>query len=142
MRIAIIASSLVAAVALTTPALAEESSGKARFHQFMWQQLDTDGDGMISRQESDARRQALFAEADLDGDGKLNFEEMLEYQELRRQLHRQARFKALDADGDGVISQDELAQRADRFWARLDADGDGAITPDEMREGRKRHHRR
>jgi len=140
MRIALIVSSL--AIALATPAFAEESSGKSRFHQYIWQQLDTDGDGMISRQESDARRQALFAEADLDGDGKLNFEEMLEYQELRRQLHRQARFKALDADGDGVISQDELAQRADRFWARLDADGDGAITPDEMREGRKRHHRR
>ena len=142
MRIVVVASGLAAAVAFAAPALAEEDHGLSRFHQFMWQQLDTDGDGVITRQETEARHQALFAEADVDGDGKLNFDEMQEYQELRRQAYREARFKALDADGDGAISEAELTQRSERFWAHLDADGDGAVTPEEMREQHRRDHRR
>lgn len=141
MRIGIIASSLLAAVVLTAPALAEEGAGPSRFHQFLWQQLDTDGDGAISREESDARRAALFKQADVDGDGKLNFSELQTYNELRRQARKLARFKAMDTNGDGVISEDELAQLSDRFWARIDADGDDRITPDEMRQMHLRHHR-
>lgn len=146
MRITIIASGLVAAVALTMPALAEESSEAARFHHYMWQRFDTDDDGVISHKEFDARRQALFAEADANHDGKLNIDELKAYQDLRRQARLEARFKALDADGDGSISAAELAQPAERMWTRLDTDEDGAVTPDDMRhrhgDRHRWHHRR
>lgn len=142
MRIATLASALLAATVLATPAPADEASPKSRFHQYLWEQLDTDGDGAISRAESEARRAALFQAADLDRDGVLNFDEMQEYIELRRQARKLARFKVIDTNGDGVISADELGQVADRFWARLDADGDDRVTPEELRQGRHRHHHR
>jgi Ca2+-binding EF-hand superfamily protein len=56
---------------------------------------------------------SLFAQADKDGDGKLNSSEFTELQTLRDAeiaKHRAARpdFTTLDKDGDGLLSQEEL----------------------------------
>jgi Ca2+-binding EF-hand superfamily protein len=56
---------------------------------------------------------SLFAQADKDGDGKLNSSEFAELQALRDAeiaKHRAARpdFATLDKDGDGLLSQEEL----------------------------------
>lgn len=111
-------------------------------------EFDLDGDGVLSKEERDAMRQAFRAERiarfDLDGDGELSREE--------RQAARMARFensdrgqalmRQFDADGDGELNADEQAamdayleeQGQDRRAAEIakyDLDGDGELSEDE-----------
>ncbi len=67
--------------------------------------------------------EAMFAERDLDGDGKLTGDEIPE--------RMRERIEAIDTDGDGAISKDELVARMN---ARGGRDG-GAGGPGTRREG-------
>lgn len=81
--------------------------------------IDTDGDGMISQAEYEARHEARH-----DG--------------IRQRL-----FERLDRNGDEILDSDELNGRLDRLRA-LDADNDGIVSRSEMRSGmreRRQWHR-
>jgi len=63
--------------------------------------------------QSPVHPKALFAQADKDGDGKLNSSEFAQLQALHdaEMAKRQAArpdFATLDKDGDGLVSQDEM----------------------------------
>lgn len=102
-------------------------------------EIDTNGDGEISRQEADARRAADFAAADTDASGGLSPDEAEAWREARmaeRKARRAAaRFDRADADGDGVIGPDEFDRRQEEMFNRMDADEDGAITQAEIEDG-------
>lgn len=102
----------------------------------MLEQIDTNGDGDITRAEADAFRAARFADADANNDGVLTQDELTAHHEAERAERRAARqsemFARMDADGDGVISEAELGgERIDRLFEHVDTDGDGVITEEE-----------
>lgn len=110
----------------------------------MFEMLDTDGDGRITRAELEAARAETIGGSDANKDGKLSVEELaaLEMQMMQRVATARAteRVEMLDVDGDGLLSLEELAARPfpARLFARLDADGDEVVTLEEMEAARDR----
>ena len=104
-----------------------------------WVQMDTDGDGLVNRDEFEGSRiqrmSGRFERLDQDGDGVVSRQEF---------ENRRARmgFVEIDGDGDGVLSLDEFtAAQADRInerFAGMDVDGDGLLSGDEFRAAHKR----
>lgn len=108
------------------------------------QQLDTDGDGKVSRAEALAPQTERFKEVDTDGDGFITAEEasvsfnaqvpaeMLEAMKERGMPDPGETFISnLDTDGDGKVSPSEFEQPTIDAFTRMDADGDGYATREE-----------
>ncbi len=142
----------LASVAILAVAAPEGAGGHR--HGAMLERLkqaDTDGNGLISRDEAKAlpRLAKHFDEVDANHDGQLSSDELRAFHEKMRAAHageRQARmaehWKKLDSDGDGRISLAEAQANAPRLaehFQQIDANGDGFITPDEMKAA---HHAR
>jgi Ca2+-binding EF-hand superfamily protein len=101
---------LLLAATVASPVLADDGQhGPREGHrtQVMFQRLDTDRDGRVTREEIDIRVTARFDVLDADGDGLISRDEF-----AQRSL---ARFAKADADGDGAITQQEAAD-ARRAW--------------------------
>ena len=83
--------------------------------------IDTDHDGFITREEFGTESNAPFKLLDTDGDGHLT---RAEYE---------AGFDLFDNDGDGFITRAELHGHVVPHFSfdALDADGDGEITKEE-----------
>jgi hypothetical protein len=108
-------------------------------------QADTDGNGMISREEAKAlpRVAKHFDEIDANKDNQLSADELRAFHEKMRASHSQERaqrmaehWKKLDTDGDGKVSLAEAKANAPRLaehFTQIDANGDGFITPEEMK---------
>ena len=119
--------------------------------------MDANSDGVVAREEMQARRQARMAERrsqmfermDVDSDGSITRAEY-DAAHAQRMEQRAERGEAgerrggrghrgahrmgmrLDRDGQGV-NIDQARQRATEQFARMDADGDGFVTGAEMR---------
>lgn len=101
-------------------------------HSF--EEIDLNGDGEVTREEMTRHRQARFASADTDGDGKLSPAEM-EAAAMERMKARVANMiERFDTDGDGFLSADEMPRpkRGDRMFDRVDADDNGSISREEF----------
>jgi|TARA_B100000530_G_C15805335_1_gene427309 Ca2+-binding EF-hand superfamily protein len=125
----IIAASLIAGI--TAPAIAHERPAE----------LDSDEDGLISRDEfrlpNDRRRQRM----DINGDGSISQEEVVQHhaeadarQDERTAKRREKaaeRFNEIDVDGDGSVTTQEAEDHA---FTKLDKDRDGYISRQELRQ--------
>ncbi|HEX4333073.1 MAG TPA: EF-hand domain-containing protein [Usitatibacter sp.] len=108
-----------------------------------FKQADTNGDGMISRDEAKALPMIAkhFDEIDANHDGQITADELRAYQHAAREARKEKgaeRFKKLDTDGDGRISRAE-AQAAPRLAAHfdeLDTNKDGFLSADELKAAR------
>lgn len=115
--------------------------------KMQFEEIDTDGNGEISKAEIEAQKAAGFRAADTNGDGKLSSEE-LQAKSEERAAHRTSKMiEHLDKDGDGVLSESELSERGRRgdMFARLDRDESGGISKEEFEQARehrggKHHH--
>jgi len=132
------AASLAAASFLV---LADPGAGHAR--GAMMERLraaDTNGDGMISRQEAAALPRLLknFDAIDTNHDGQITGEELRAFHQAQRAEH----WKRLDTDGDGKISKAEAQANAPRLFehfAEIDTNGDGFLSPGELKAAHRHH---
>jgi len=98
-------------------------------------QIDTDHDGKITKDELDGYIGTMFQKYDKNGASGLSQED---FAALLAEVTKPAQvrvFQFFDANGDGSITEVELQQPADRFFAAHEENG--AIGP--MQRG---HHRR
>lgn len=105
-------------------------------------QSDANSDGVLTRQEFDAGRTALFARLDRDSNGQLAPEEM----HAMRGEHRGGRgghglrLEGADANNDGNITREEFMTHPTEMFDRLDANHDGVIAASERpQHGERRH---
>ena len=110
------------------------------------QRLDKDGDGRVSRKEAtDAaieRAGSRFDQLDTNKDGFITKDEVnAARSSMRERMKERAgeHWKAADKDGDGAISRSEAEASMPMLFRRfdqLDANKDGKITRDEMPQGK------
>jgi Ca2+-binding EF-hand superfamily protein len=115
---------------------AKGHGGGHRSPDQMFERLDLNKDGEITREEAEGAREARFAETDTDGDGLLSPAEMTAAREARAAERQQRRFEKLDTNKDGLLSQEEMAEsrhgrRHAGMFDRVDANDDGKITREE-----------
>ena len=127
-----------------------EAAAQPRFAE-RFDTMDANKDGVIDRTDRELRgkqhRDAWFAKADADKDGKLTRAEIDQAHAARRaeagqrrQARMDARFATADANKDGRLSRDEVkdSRLASRFDA-LDANKDGSLSRDELAAGKPAH---
>lgn len=128
---------LAIATGLAVTATAQEARGPQGGFDF--ETLDADGSGEITAEDMTTLRDQRFAEVDTDGDGSVSREEFLAHAQAQAAERAGERFDALDADGDGMLSQDVLSggrrgdgQMMTRMIDRFDADGSGGVSAEEF----------
>lgn len=106
----------------------------------LFERLDADKDGAVTRAEVDAARAERFAAVDADKDGAVTLAELTAMLTKRAETQASRMMMRADSDDDGVLSPDEMGgRRHARMFERLDADGDGVVTKAEVDEMRARY---
>lgn len=100
------------------------------------QQMDTNSDGRISREEWRKKTEA-FARLDTNNDGFLTRDELQRHMWRHNKRGRMA-LRRMDQNQDGQISREEWKGQPDIF-NRIDADSNGLITREELKTY---HHRK
>lgn len=114
---------------------AVETGGKERAELSLFELLDTDSDGAVSRFEGLDGWLSLVDGADADGDGSLGAAELEDFlaEEISgRQAELEEVFADFDGDGDGQLRQRELPGDLAPLLPRLDQDASGALSPREL----------
>jgi Ca2+-binding EF-hand superfamily protein len=112
--------------------------------------MDSDGDGMVSREEFQPPEQhrgpRMLERADIDGDGNVTRDEIMaaidedaEERKARMSGQMLLMFEEADTDSDGVLTPMEALDHA---FLRVDANGDGYITEEEAQQLRDKRGKR
>lgn len=117
--------------------------------QMLFEAVDANQDGKVTADEIEAHRAASFSDLDTDGNGEVSRQEFIDHASARAGERAGTMFDRLDADGDGVLSRDAIEAQGRpgpdpaRIIARFDTDGDGAISTEEAEQARTafREHR-
>ena len=128
----------VSLAVLGTAALADQGTPGKGMERL--KAADTNGDGMISRDEARAALPKVyehFDQIDANKDGLITFEEL-------RAFHQQARSQHVmkaDTDGDGRISRAEAAKmpRLAEHFDQIDTNKDGYLSREELQAARAAH---
>lgn len=149
-KLGVAAVGVAVAMSLATLAVAgDRKADRAAMADRMWQELDADKDGRLSKAEADAGKRGHlsthFAEIDANQDGFVTREEMQAKRgEMRGKMRDHAKQKWQDADmnGDGQLSLDEAQAKMPRIaerFTQLDGDKNGYLTPQEIRAAHAAH---
>lgn len=107
----------------------------------LFEDLDTNSDGQITKTELQAMGAARFDAADADGNGVLSAEEMIARAQTRVSERVMGMIERFDKDGDGALSRDEMPKanrggRAERMFDHFDEDGSGGISEQEFNQAK------
>lgn len=100
------------------------------------QQLDTNKDGKVTRQEARAAAVARFKALDTNKDGVVSQEEATKAREKQHARRAAEHFAKMDTNKDGRLSKTEVKMPPARFQ-KLDTNKDGALSPAELAAGKK-----
>lgn len=136
---------VIMSLGLSASALARGGMGSAQY--------DINQDGQVTSEEIETVRAATFNEADSNGDGNLNLEELQVQMENQRTKRQAERYTALDTDGNGQLSVTEFQEShpsgdvtmSTTLFGLADENGDSALSQAEFAalkspEGRVWHH--
>jgi hypothetical protein len=96
------------------------------------ERFDANKNGMLEAAELPEKMQQHLGDIDTSGDGVVSKEELVAHFKARFAEHAQKRFERKDVNRDGVLDPAELGDK----WAKLsvaDANGDQKLTPDELK---------
>lgn len=103
-------------------------------------QMDTDGDGQISRAEHAVGAQQMFARMDANHDGIVTFDEMdAKWSDKKADKHRQLsaseKISKVDQNNDGQLTSAEHASSSDLMFDKMDTNRDGYLSRAELSAG-------
>ena len=126
------ATGAVIVLSLGGVALAQDEASDRGQKPDLFEALDADGNGEITRAEVEASHAKRFTDADANGDGFLSADELQTRAENRRNERFARMVERHDTDGDGLLSPEELrSDRGDKMFERLDENEDGIISTEE-----------
>lgn len=108
----------------------------------LWNKIDVNQDGKITREELNADVSAMFTSVDANKDGKVSQDELSQFFAAKREemkAKHAERLQAADKNKDGKWSKDELSEMPERRFAKLDANSDGFVTQAELDAKREAH---
>ncbi|MFK7943320.1 MAG: EF-hand domain-containing protein [Paracoccaceae bacterium] len=126
------------AVLFGSAALADDARKGGQRGAKLFERVDTNSDGLITRAEAAEFRTARFQRMDANGDGAVTFAELEEKAKRRIPERAAKRFERMDGNSDGKVTRAEFFERSEGRFARMDANGDGAITRDEVKARKDR----
>jgi Ca2+-binding EF-hand superfamily protein len=150
LALALAAAAAAPGAAFAQPAQTPPGQPGPRGPERMFQQLDANSDGRVTREEALAWVATRFGQADADRDGALSLAEFQAVQGPRGDRpdrpasgpqgadpsrwaeRRAAMFRALDANADGRLTQEEVRPAVEARFRAADANGDGAVTREEL----------
>lgn len=168
-RTSIIVTTLIAGLVFTAgTASAKEGRGGKAHGQKMFERVDTNKDGKITRAESEKAATARFAKMDANGDGVITLAEAKAAHEARKAKRAEKRaekakdkparegkskddkkarrghsaeafFAKADTNKDGKVTRAEAQKMHEARFAKVDANGDGVITKEEAKAAHKAH---
>ncbi len=110
-------------------------------------EMDTNGDGVITKKEFDAFHDARFKELDLNHDDKVTRDEIEALHQKKMEEHGKARmghrFDETDINHDGFLSKDEAEIGMPMLFAHfdeVDTNKDGKLSKDEFDAYMKKMH--
>jgi Ca2+-binding EF-hand superfamily protein len=95
---------------------------------------DTNGDGVITREEFHAARERLFVRLDRNGDGYIDKDDMSGRLAGRQRAQERLAelITQLDKDGDGRVSKAEFVDGSTPLFDRADTDHNGELSKEEV----------
>lgn len=95
---------------------------------------DTNGDGVITREEFHAARERLFVRLDRNGDGYIDKDDMSRRLAGRQKAQERLAdlVTQLDQDGDGRVSKAEFVDGPTPLFDRADTDHNGELSKEEV----------
>ncbi|MZR29203.1 EF-hand domain-containing protein [Sneathiella litorea] len=101
--------------------------------------IDRDADGAISKAETEAYRERLFKEYDLNSDGKVEYEEYVQAENLRSvtapsysEVPVPDEYREMDTNGDTIVTLEEIKAAGISRFNTLDKNMDGKVSKEEF----------
>jgi len=122
-------------VLLDSPSSPKSTSTKAGLAQSLFDRVDVNHDGVITREEFNRAQQSLFDRMDVNHDGVISRAEFNRAHQAGPNVQAglsQSLFERVDVNHDGVITREEFNRAQQSLFDKLDVNHNGVISREEF----------